>query len=178
MTKLYATYTKAAQGLTLVELLVAIAVLGVLASIAVPSFIDISERRRVVGAGDNLFANMRFAQSEALKRSTRVHLVFQAGNSWSYSICLTTDCSGAGDPLRAVSGADYRGTSLAVNTSPLSFDPKRGTLVQAPAATTAMLSLTLNTKNVGVQVDPNSQFQLCSTAGTGGYAVCPAAPAN
>ena len=166
------------RGLTLIESMVAIAVLGILISMAIPSFTNIWDQRRIVGAGDNLFASMRFAQSEALKRNTRVHLVFQAGANWSYNICLTTDCSGAGDPLRAVSGADYRGTSLAVNTSPLSFDPKRGTLVQAPAATTAMLSLTLNTKNVGVQVDPNSQFQLCSTAGTGGYAACPAAPAD
>lgn len=170
--------SKAILGFTLVELLVSIAVLAIIVSIASPNFISISEQRRIVGAGDNLFASMRFAQSEALKRNARVHLVFQAGANWSYNICLTTDCSGAGDPLRAVAGTDYRGTSLAVNTSPLSFDPKRGTLVQAPAATTAMLSLTLNTKNVGVQVDPNSQFQLCSTAGTGGYAACPAAPAN
>lgn len=164
------------HGFTLVELLVSLTILGILATMAIPSFVDVSERRRVVGAGDNLLASMRFAQSESLKRNTRVHLVLQSGSNWSYNVCLTTDCSGATDPLRATVGTDYRGTSLAVNTSPLSFDPKRGTLVQAPAATTAMLSVTLNGKNVGVQVDPNSQFQLCSTADTGGYAACPVAP--
>lgn len=167
--------TQSISGFTLTELLVSIAILGVLISIATPNFIAFSEQRRVIGAGDNLLANMRFAQSEALKRNARVHLVFQAGANWSYNICLTTNCSGADDPLRAVAGTDYRGTSLAVTASPLSFDPKRGTLVQAPAATSAMLSLSLGARNVSMQITPSSQFQLCSTAGTGGYAACPAA---
>lgn len=161
----------------MIEVMLVAAIIGVLAALGIPSFNDLLENRRIIGAADNLLANFRFAQSESLKRNAPVHVVATAGDAWSYRVCLAADCSGAGDPLRAAVAADYRGTNLAVVESPLTFNAKRGTLLpaQTPAAATTMYDFTLNGRQVGLQIDELSQFRLCSTAGLGNYPACPAA---
>ncbi len=169
------TYSRKLSGITLIEAMIAMAILAILAAVALPSFFSTSEINRVMGASDNLLSDFRYAQSESLKRNTRVHFVAAGGNNWTYQICLTNDCSGTNDPLRSAVATDYRGTSLTVNTSPLTFDPKRGTLLQAPATTTTMLSFSLNGRQVGLQLDPTSQYRLCSENGLGNYPACPAA---
>lgn len=57
------------KGVTLLELLVTIAVLAVLTTIAIPSFRDMGERRRVVNASEAIYSDLQFARSEAVKRS-------------------------------------------------------------------------------------------------------------
>lgn len=51
-------------GLTLVEILVALGVLGILMAIAVPSMADLLERRRVIAAADELAGILNYAKAE------------------------------------------------------------------------------------------------------------------
>jgi len=53
-----------ARGLTLVELMVAVAILGVLVAIAIPSLSDLLERRRVVAVAQELAGILNYARSE------------------------------------------------------------------------------------------------------------------
>lgn len=53
-----------ARGLSLVELMVAVAILGVLVAAAVPSLSDLLERRRVVAVAQELAGILNYARSE------------------------------------------------------------------------------------------------------------------
>jgi type IV fimbrial biogenesis protein FimT len=73
-------------GLTLIELLVTIAILAILLSIAVPSFIMIVQDSRLVGQTNELVTSLNYARSEAIKRGVRVSVCSRFDN---------TTCSGA-----------------------------------------------------------------------------------
>ncbi|GAB3103454.1 pilus assembly FimT family protein [Lysobacter terrae] len=65
----YGTWGKKIRGFTLIELMVAIAVLAILTALAVPAFVDFRERVAVRGAGDQLVSFWANARLEALKRN-------------------------------------------------------------------------------------------------------------
>ena len=80
--------TKARAGFTLVELMVAIAVLAIVATVAVPSFNSLVQGNRLTSATNQLLSAFHMARSEAIKRSQNVML------------CATTDgtsCAASAD---------------------------------------------------------------------------------
>lgn len=75
------------RGFTLIELMVTIAVLAIVVSIAAPSFTSMINNNRSVALGEELTGAFNLARSEAVKRGDRV------------SICASSDgasCSAAG----------------------------------------------------------------------------------
>ncbi len=60
------------QGMTLLELMAAIAVLGILTAIAVPSFRQFTANSRTTAATNDLVTALNVARSEALRRATNV----------------------------------------------------------------------------------------------------------
>jgi len=68
------------SGFTIIEVLVAIAVLGVVLTIAVPSFSALITSNRMVSEVNDLVSNLHFARSEAIKRGLPVS-VCQSGTS-------------------------------------------------------------------------------------------------
>jgi type IV fimbrial biogenesis protein FimT len=78
----------AQRGFTLIELMLAIAVLAVLLGLAVPSFLETVRNNRTISRNNEFIGALNYARSEALKRSDAV------------SICASDDqatCSGATD---------------------------------------------------------------------------------
>lgn len=167
-------------GFTLVELLVVVVIVAILAAIGIPSFQSTIDKRRLVGAADNLLADLRYAQSESTKRNQIIPVSFAAGTNWSY--VFETSASAT---TKTTNGSDYKGTVLTVSTavtdctSPLTgkcltFDPKRATISEAPASAATLITITSALGSVlGIRVDPMSNMLICTTSAVGGYPSCP-----
>lgn len=61
-------------GFTLIEIMVTVAIVGVFAAIALPSFSGLIERTRITKMTNELVSNLLFTKSEALKRDHSVTL--------------------------------------------------------------------------------------------------------
>jgi len=64
------------QGITLVELLVAIAIIGILSAVATPSWHEIMQNIRLKSDALSLLAHMQWAKSEAARRSSCIGITF------------------------------------------------------------------------------------------------------
>ena len=85
-----------AAGFTLVELMLAITVLGILSAIALPSLTDLVRGQRIKTASSDVYASLIYARSEAIKRAADVNIVPN-----------TTDWA-AGWKVRDASGTDLK----------------------------------------------------------------------
>jgi type IV fimbrial biogenesis protein FimT len=72
----------AARGYTLTEILMALAVLVILSTVAIPSFREMFLAQAVKTAGFDVFSGLLLARSEAVTRNTTVSIVPSGGN-WS-----------------------------------------------------------------------------------------------
>jgi type IV fimbrial biogenesis protein FimT len=75
------------SGFTLIELIVTMAVLAIVVSIAAPSFTNMITNNRSAGLGGELVAAVNFARSEAIKRANHVAIC----PSTDGESCLTSD---------------------------------------------------------------------------------------
>ena len=72
------------RGFTLLELLIVIALIGILATIAVPNFQEMVKRNAVVSQNNELVALINTAKSEAVRRSTAVTISIVAAGTDSW----------------------------------------------------------------------------------------------
>lgn len=73
--------SKQASGFTLLELMVIIAIVGVLLAMAIPSFSDMIRNNRLTTYSNELVTSLNIARSEALKRNQHV-VVRKTGTNW------------------------------------------------------------------------------------------------
>lgn len=77
------------SGFTLTELLVVLAVAGILAMMAVPSFNSLVQSQRVKNAGFELYSSLALARSEAIKRNSDVTMATATNASGELSWDIT-----------------------------------------------------------------------------------------
>ena len=102
-----------AAGLTLIELMVAVAIAAVLLAIAAPSFRNFILLQRLKGVQAQLVTDLQYARSEAVARGVDVYVAFKTNSSMTcYSMYTSPtdatqcDCrSGAAAACSAVAGA-------------------------------------------------------------------------
>lgn len=70
------------NGYTLIELVVVLAMVGILAAIAIPSFSQLIKQNHLTSTANQLHSVFKFARSEAAKREKQINLV-ASGSQWS-----------------------------------------------------------------------------------------------
>lgn len=79
------------HGFTAIELMVVIAIVAILATLAAPSFNPLIERWRVRSASENLTSTLYFARSEAIKRGGGVTIDATGGWELGWKVTHTLD---------------------------------------------------------------------------------------
>ena len=164
------------QGFTLLELLMVITIVGVLASIAVPSFSDTIERNRLKEAAESLKSDLMFAKTEAIKRSQNIGVTLvKSGADWCYGInddntaCACGTVATANCAIKSVDGTQFKNVSLDSAPS-TTFTFRRGT------ATSIGPILSTDNYQVKLSVSNRGRVRMCNdpgvTNGLPGYYDC------
>lgn len=177
------------SGFSLVELLVTIAVVGILASVAAPSFQSMIEKRRLIAATEGVYAHLQFSRSEAVKfgRDTPLNVSVKTGTPWCIGIsndvsscdCNQTDTTNVTacvygptglTSMRNLIGSEFTNISLATNQANVQVDSIRGAFGgTAGAVTLTSAPSSWTTKVIFSQL---GRIRICSNSGIGGYPSC------
>jgi len=172
------------RGFTLVELMVTVAVMAILMTAAVPSFVDFFERNRVRGAADGVISVVSDARAEAVKNALDVN-ISMGGNGTAWCIggnaaappsggnpagaaaacdCTDTDaCLVSGQRL-AVDVGEFPGVAVGALPAALTFDHTLG-VVSPMGSRTVVLTSPRGKYDVAVQVNALGQARMCTPAG-------------
>ncbi len=178
---------KAIRAFTLVEIMVAIAIVTILAAIAVPAMQDYFERAHLSSAANDLYHDLQYANSEAIKRDSDVYVTFTGGASWCYaysdmSNCDCTEINSAQSDYCSAGGihyvknySEYGGVSLAetFTGNEIKFEKLRGDI--SAGITSSPQSITLSTSHYSVAVNVNTAglVTVCTNnSGIGGFPAC------
>ena len=124
------------RGVTMIEACMTLAITGILAGSALPSFKDSLDKRRVEGMSSEAGTDLRYARSEAVARNTGVRVSFHQGcyvvHTGSRDECQCDGqgpavCTGDAVALKTVNSASARGVQIVSNVSSMRFDPSHGT---------------------------------------------------
>ena len=179
---------KRSSGFTIIELLIVIAIAAILATLAIPSYLDFFEKNRLRGAAEMVYEQLMFAKTQAIMRSKPFSVTFSANgtSSWSFGIadnstgcdptgsdCTISDYNNDGDTVDsddnlAMVFTDVISTGVVMNDTNFTddktgFEPLRGAALEGSSgAGEVVLKSTSDKYEIQVSVSEAGSITLCS----------------
>jgi type IV fimbrial biogenesis protein FimT len=152
------------RGFTLIELIVAMAVLGILAAVAAPAIGEYLATQRLKGAAEELQTDLQFARMESVQRNSAITVSL---SSTGYTIAQganTIKSVALGSGSTITGGATMVATFNQVRaTADINIDPANVTVSNTATSRTLRVSLTTM-----------GRVSICSPSGAvKGYDTCP-----
>ena len=155
----------ATRGVTLIESVIALAIVAALMSIALPSFGEAMARARLRAAAEDLALDLGNARLESVRQGAgRLHVTLRAGSPWCWAVGPAPDIDCHNPPagtLHVVRADDYAGVTMSRGVS-TSFDG-RDTLAAAGLAAEFVLH---QGQQLRVNVAPLGRASICSPQGS------------
>ena len=162
------------RGFTLLELLITVAVLAILATVAVPSMRSAAEKRRTIAAAEEIYSQLQLARSEAIARSQPVFMNIEDGADWAIGIsddpacdptdnapaCTLVDTNDANPITRRFTFNEHRNISILSTEDQINFLSQRGT---ATGANIDIVSTGDTGYVMSLVVGPLGQITMCSS---------------
>jgi type IV fimbrial biogenesis protein FimT len=189
------TCASRAAGFTIVELMVTVTLFAITMALALPSYQESLDKRRLSSATEQLEAFVNFGQLEATRRNEPITLSYDrnAHDDWCVGLivgntacdCMETvttetDFCDVDDVPRILGNADFGDAELVhiiEGNNSLTFDPIRGILLDATDVMTIELHTDSRDYQVNLMVNATGDVTLCSKDANHdlpGYTVCPA----
>lgn len=165
-----------ARGITLIEFLAVLLIVGILTTYALPAFTSALHKHRAKDAAETLHAHLRIAKTEAIKRNQPINVSFKVspdGATWCYGLrqASTCDCAVAGschlDSVeKVVSSNDFPDTKMQTSLSApgnrLTFDHIRGIM---NGTFGNIRFYTAENEEIRLIINRLARFRFCSPAG-------------
>ncbi|KJS10044.1 MAG: hypothetical protein VR73_00095 [Gammaproteobacteria bacterium BRH_c0] len=168
------------QGVTLVEMMIVVVILGIVASIAVPSFNSYFERERVKRAAEDIYGLVLQAKAEGPIRDADMSVSVDT-DAWCVGFSATPNCvcadnacridvaNATGDDgvVQVVSGTDHPDVTIA-GIAGTTFEQPRGS-----ANTPGNITVTSGGSSLQIQITTEGRVRLCNPNGDSqGYDEC------
>ncbi len=165
---------KRQRGFTLLDLMIAMAILAIVFTFAMPAMTNGVEKRNTTSVAENIYSQIQMARSESIARSQPVFMNISAGADWALGFstdqtcdptdndpaCTLPDTDGNNAITHRVTFSDHPKIILATTANQITFMPQRGTATAATINITSSGSVGyVMTVNVGLL----GQVSLCSS---------------
>lgn len=158
------------SGFTLVELVVVISILIILASFAIPSYMNMMQDNLVRNAASSIQTGIQIARGEAVKRNANVQLDLRGTNS-AWTVCLAPAVAGDSCPnpdnattIQSKALEDGSSTNVDVTGSAGPFIFNAYGVLTSGAAVINVNNSDLSARELRVQVGAGGSSKVCDPA--------------
>ena len=161
------------RGFSMVELLITLAILGILLTLAVPSFSTYLATNRLRAAADNILSGLQLARAEAIHQNTATSFVFDtSSNNWV--VQLASDYAAGVAPCSAITYIQRSCSESTGVTATSTFTA--ASLAQVAFTSDGRLSTSSNTPVISLSAASTSATLRIALSGGGQARLCD--PAN